>query len=43
MNKTPEERIADCIAAAIVVVGFLYVFGHVIAAWMAGAFQVVNR
>jgi hypothetical protein len=43
MKAFPEERIAEGVATAVLVFGTLYIFGHVIAAWLRGSFQAVIK
>ena len=41
--KTTEERIADGVAGMVILAAVIYFGGHVIVAWLHGAFQVVSR
>lgn len=41
--KTVEERICEVICAAVIIFAVFYFGGHIIAAWLHGAFQVVSR
>jgi hypothetical protein len=41
--KTVPERIAEAFATSVMIAFVFYIFGHVVAAWLRGTFEMVTR
>jgi hypothetical protein len=41
--KTFTERLAEALATVFLISALLYFVGHIVAAWLRGAFQAVSR